>query len=235
LLKKTKIGDWIYLDATAGILKPKLVIVVAVKMLLLIVMASSNAGLAYGNYYLQIQALSESKELGGTTVVTAPTAAEAVSLPVLPVSLVLAVVLVLLAAIADFHYKSHKIIRTAIRLALLVVMIPIGLSVIANPLSLISKAGPDQIPRNVVVDKVNANSFQMTWETRSGTASVVKLWPRDLDNPTKVLVESIKPTNKHQILIEELQPAATYQFKILSDGVWYDNNGSPIEVTTSEK
>lgn len=189
--------------------------------------------LKYGDYYLQIQALSEARDLDGV-IETRDDVSTTPGISAVTVAVIVSLVLILMAVAADVHYKTFSFIKSSVKLIILIVAIPLGLLLISNPLNWGSKASPDQVPIRVVVDGVNTDSFRISWETQTETVSLIRYWPDDNQGLSQVIMVNLTPNRYHQIVVGGLLPNTGYKVQIMSEHVWYDNQGVPIEVVTNK-
>lgn len=106
-----------------------------------------------------------------------------------------------------------------------------------SPVSLFSRASPNQEPQDVTISNISDTSFNISYHTSDkifgsivygGGSSLdnVALDDRDHGNP--------QPHTVHFITIKNLKANTSYSFKILSNSTTYDKNGSPYVVTTGK-
>jgi hypothetical protein len=193
-----------------------------------------TAGDSLTHYYLQVQALTPQS---GTSVKPVP-APPALKLPVnfTPVQLVFIAGLILIGIVILLAIKIRDFNK--IMMVLLIIFVttalPISVIIMNRQTRLESLAGPEATPKHVQVTQVSRTGFTLLWETDKATVGVIRL--RKASDPVNFSRIIQEPEGgeiyRHLLVINNLVPQTAYDFEILSDGVWYDNHGQPLSLTT---
>jgi hypothetical protein len=202
-------------------------------------MNPDTTALALQQHYLQVSALTPEDP---TIVVTnAPAQTNAVasllSAGGLPLSLAIFFILLTLGIITLLITKVHDFnkILTISFLALVTSSIPYGTKLVTETTSLQTKATATEIPQNITVTQVVASGFTVSWQTTDPTFGTVRVRQQaEKTGEQKVFTDpSEAASTTHTINVKNLLPATTYYFEILSQSVWYNHNGLPLEVKTT--
>lgn len=131
--------------------------------------------------------------------------------------------------------KNKKKIPTI--LAILVLSISIASGVLLIQSKNIFKLGADETvaPQNVRITNINDSSFTVSWTSKKETAGFI-MWgksPSSLENTEGD--EIGKSGYLHYVSVQGLNPSKTYYFKINSQGVDFDNDGTPWKVNVPQK
>ncbi len=125
---------------------------------------------------------------------------------------------------------------------LLVALVGLGVGVFIatrTNLPFLIGASPTAAPQEVKITNLSDNSFAVSWITPNkalvgfaGYGENPSLGQTALDDRDQ---QSGKTTDyfTHHVTIKNLQPETTYYFKIGSGSRFYDNNGTPYQVTTA--
>jgi hypothetical protein len=197
----------------------------------------ADPGVAFRNHYLQVQALTpENPDIsnavinGNSSILdTLASGGLPLSLAIFFILLTIGIITLLITRVADIN----KILTVSF-LALITSAIPYGTKLANEPTRLQSKAGPTEIPKNVIVKDVTPYAFLVTWETDDSNSGVIRLRTEpDTHAEQKVFPESNDgKTSQHSLHITSLSPNTMYYFEILSGADWYNQNGQPLQVKT---
>ena len=200
----------------------------------------TNEPLAVANYFVTINQLSahnapHTQEEGAQT--TPPVATGPLSM-IMPYASVILFVLLFIAAFGIQLMRSirnTKQIITAVMIALFAASIPTILTYVGEGSRQEARAGPEEVPMTVVVQREASDAVHITWKTDAMRIGVVKLGEVPFDaNTAKVYVaDDQQPVQLHTAIISGLKDKHRYEFEILSGKTWYDNNGTYIPFTFS--
>jgi len=130
--------------------------------------------------------------------------------------------------------RNLKNVSAAFVLALLVASIPMVLNYIGQGSRQTANAGPDEIPRQVLVKSNTPTSVLISWTTDAKHIGVVKLGPVPFSDKTALVYLSENHTEEvqsHTVRVYGLKKGSVYEFEILSGTTWYDNAGNYIRFT----
>lgn len=127
--------------------------------------------------------------------------------------------------------------QTVLTLTMLLMLsaVPISVYIANQQTNLQSQAGPNYTPKNISVNQVTSHSFTLLWDTDSPDIGVVRIrMSPDSGSFNQIFQEAeTGEIYKHILKIDQLQPATDYYFEILSGGIWYNQQGQPLKVTTA--
>lgn len=130
-------------------------------------------------------------------------------------------------------HKSFDYKKTAASLivAFVIASIPISLKTALEVTSLQTRAGPDDIPRNISITKVSATSAVVQWETKVEKLGTIKYGAQPLvSNQSEIVIANDgRATTMHRVILKNLVPGRKYELEILSGKSWYDDDGQPIQ------
>jgi hypothetical protein len=158
-------------------------------------------------------------------------------LPYTPVVLVAFLFIVAFGIQMINRLRTYKYVLSALVLVLMLASISVVLTYIGQVNQQITNAGPDEIPREVRVQKESLSSVLISWRTDANHIGVVKLGPAPLTEEHAFVYLASNHTEEvqiHEIRVERLKPGTTYEFEILSGKTWYDDGGKFIQFTFSE-
>ncbi len=126
-----------------------------------------------------------------------------------------------------------KKIPTLIAIIVLVIGIGLGIIGVQSARTFRLGASPDAAPTDVRITNITANSFTVSWVTDKKVLGFAKV-----GRSATVLDQTINGTdsdlkNLNLLNVTGLTPQTTYFLKINSDGVDFDNNGIPWQITTA--
>lgn len=104
-----------------------------------------------------------------------------------------------------------------------------------------SKAGADDVPRDVKISNISDNSFTVTWQTLKPVLGFVSFGTTEAVGSTAGEDRETggpKPYSLHHVTVKNLTPATNYYFKIGSGSKIYDDRGKAYvqqTVTTIQK
>jgi hypothetical protein len=195
--------------------------------------AEVSAGDA-GTYYLNVFALSQKQVIPQTE----QTVQADVALPPALSPLVVYAPFFLFFALFITAFGIQVITKTwnfrrmvtAFIIALFAASIPLVLPFIREGIGTQTKAGPDDIPRNIRVVRSANDSAVVVWETGGNRIGAVRYTPAPFDERvgTVVIGDQGAFVTLHTVSLTRLKPGFTYEFDILSGTGWYDRNGKPL-------
>jgi len=194
--------------------------------------------LAATNYFVAINQLSahNAPETQAETAVSQPTSLETMLwpyLPYAPYALSAFLFLVVFSFMIMTKVRSIGNIVSALFLAILAGGIPSILNYVQVGSRQSVNAGPEEVPREVRVQKASTDSVAITWHTDANEIGVVKLSPSPFEGQTaQVYVpDNQQSIQSHDAIVSGLANNGSYEFEILSGHTWYDNGGSYIKFT----
>jgi hypothetical protein len=104
---------------------------------------ANQPGDSFRDHYLQIQALTPKDP---TPTASPPEPSLSVELVILPAILFVAVLAIGLIAYLASRFKSASHLGDALKLAFVLAIVPLGLSLVSLTTNLSTKAGPNQVP-----------------------------------------------------------------------------------------
>ena len=170
-------------------------------------------------YYLQVQALTPVETTDSTST------AEEVNLFQTYRPMILGSVFIgstILLVLSRNVWKAYGFTRT-LGMLVMVFAVSAGLLSTNRSVDLRSNAGPNEVPKNVIVDQVTADSFILTWTTVANTEAVVKIANQQKPEVTLTFVSSSDNGNDHLVKVTNLDSSTAYSFQILSGGDWYSD------------
>lgn len=104
--------------------------------------------------------------------------------------------------------------------------------VLSQNQTLISKASPDQMPKNITLANIEPESISISWQTSTPTTGFVTFGTSSPDEKTALDDRDSTPTTRitHHVTLKKLLPSANYKLKIFSGKVPYQEI---IEFTTA--
>jgi len=122
-------------------------------------------------------------------------------------------------------------IPTLIGLVVLLFGLAAGIFLVQNTTFFRLGASGENAPENVRVSNISDGSFTISWTTSKETTGFIKYG--ESDNLGKTNNDELSEKGyTHYATISGVKPETNYYFKINSEGVDYDNNGVPWELTT---
>lgn len=193
-----------------------------------------------GTYYFRVHALTPADDVIINQEQESPT-----EVPVFPafseytiygpVLLFFALFISAFGLLIVHHARTDKTIISAAVIALFAASIPTLLAMIGSSGTLVvTRAGPDEVPRDVAAVAQAADTALVSWMTdspqRGGIA--VSVAPFDPQRARMIIADGGTKTTVHTAIVDELEPATEYEVMILSGGQWYDNDGVPLRLTS---
>lgn len=129
--------------------------------------------------------------------------------------------------------KIARSIVTAMTIALFAASIPATLTYLQQGSRQAVNAGPEEVPRNVLVSPGSSDSIVVSWETDAQAIGLVRLGkiPLTADTGRAYLAKDQQKTRTHTVEIKGMVNNQSYEFEIFSGNTWYDNNGAYITFT----
>ena len=130
--------------------------------------------------------------------------------------------------------KKNKI-PTILGIIFLVFGLAAGILLVQNRQIFRISASPQASPKDIRITNITDSSFTVSWATDKATGGFT-LWGETQNSLTKTELNEIGETsNTHSATIQGLFPNKTYFFELNSDGVSFDNDGIPWQITTGPK
>lgn len=130
------------------------------------------------------------------------------------------------------RFRDSKHILMSVLISFAVASIPAMLAYVGEGGRQQVTASPQEIPKHVVVQRRDATSVFVTWNTDAPTIGVIRLWGTPpVDGGRLFVANKQAEAGEHTVLIDGLTGKNEYQFQILSGTTWYDNNGQNIRFT----
>lgn len=195
----------------------------------------TTTGTTLADHYLQVQALTPHSGISAAIPLKkAPS-------PDLPLNITLTqaaifFVLLLIGALGLYFARARRgsAIMALITLAFIASALPVSMYIINRQTHLSSQAVPASTPKNVIVDQTTQTSFRLRWVTDAPEVGVVRVRQTPENGPLNRIISEPEGVDiyTHVLELNNLTPATTYYFEVLSAGVWYDNQGQPLMVKT---
>ncbi len=127
--------------------------------------------------------------------------------------------------------KKNKI-PTFLGIILLIIGLAAGIFLVQNEQIFKSGASPQASPKDIRVTNTTNSSFTVSWATDKETSGFI-LWGESENALSKTELNEIGETsNTHSVTVQGLTPNKTYYYELSSDGVSFDNDGIPWQITT---
>lgn len=197
-------------------------------------MNQAGVGETLTDHYLRVQALTpESPVSQPTNLSSSPFDLFSV-LTSWPALLFIGLITVTFVALLIVKVKNTGTLISLLLMVLVAGAIPVSVGVVNQQTRLQSQAGPETTPKNVVVANVSPTAFTILWETDKSNVGTIRVHTSpQMDAFSKIYSEDDQEgIYKHFIRLENLTPSTDYYIEILSSGVWYNQNGTPLKVTT---
>ena len=185
-------------------------------------------------HYLEIQALSAvdpSQELTTTNNLENSIQTNYYGPYVVLISVIIFVGLMtwmLFSRIKDFNR-----LYTALAIALVIGSFPVAMGLISQSTRTTSQATQDSIPLNLIVTDVKSTEFTVSWITKEPAASMIRMSDHTDPYAADPVYQNPQPNTNHNVVVRDVNPNTTYYFVIVSNGIIYDYQGKPIQVTTT--
>ncbi len=194
-----------------------------------------------GSYYSSIQALT-AKDVQATTQNGGANVAPDLSFLFSPYILYacLAIFFTLFIGALVVQIKNHvldwKRAATSLTVALLLALTPLTIRSLLQTTVLQSQASPDEVPKNVTVYQITANTVQISYETDAQKTGAVRygLAPLSESQSLTAVADSGAKRQKHLVILNNIRPAVVYEYEILSGSKWYTNKGKSMQFIISE-
>lgn len=134
-----------------------------------------------------------------------------------------------------------KRIPTIIGIVILIGGLVAGILLVGKPQSLLTKAGPTSVPKNVKVSNKRAESVTISWTTDVPVTGLLKYSdnPSNLSLPGADTRDQVSGTagvfTTHYVVLTNLNPDKTYYFEIVGGSASYNDNDKPYQVRTGAK
>jgi uncharacterized membrane protein len=189
----------------------------------------------YANHLAEIDQLSQRTET--TTQTQTTPSQDAVPTSVLsPYVVYLPLVLFLLLFITAFgmlvmnKVHSAKNVAVGLVIALFAACIPTTITFLQQSGGQITKAGPNETPRQVVITSKDKESAIVTWMTVANVYGGVRysLAPYTANRAVYRVSDNAQATTAHAVVIPNLTKGTAYELEIQSGTGWYDNGGTYV-------
>ncbi len=131
----------------------------------------------------------------------------------------------------------EKRISTFLALFMITIGIVATSFLVKRGTNFIGKAGPSELPQNILVTNISDTSFTVSYKTSDSVLGTISfgtdknLGSNSLDDRDQI-DGNVKNYNIHSITAKNLKPKTLYFFIILSGQNTFSNNGQSFEVTT---
>lgn len=150
-------------------------------------------------------------------------------------SVALFLIVFLAIILVQFFHRAFDYRRTltGFVVALLIAVMPVSLKTALEVTTLQSKAGPDEVPRQIVISPQTPASVLVTWKTEAEKTGAIRFGtaPLSPQNYEVVIADQGKSTRTHSAELKKLQKGKAYELEILSGKDWYNDQGQPIQFT----
>ena len=188
-----------------------------------------------GQYYLQVQALTPVAQRDPDLGVDPTTAKVMASKTLLPQIIFLVIATLLLVGMLSGGVLKLAKFSRSLKVLGLILVLPVSLWLMNSRTRIESQAGPEHIPKNVVVSSVTTEGFDISWDTSAETYGVIRMADNKLMVPILMVEYSqTEESTRHLVKVRGLVAGKEYFVEILSEESWYDNGGEPLVVKTLE-
>jgi hypothetical protein len=133
---------------------------------------------------------------------------------------------------------NWKRAASALVLSLCLASIPIiTISMQNGGISTQSHAGPEEVPRQVMVSKLSFDSVTVSWSTDKESVGAVRysIAPFNATSAKIIFADNGKSTGKHSVTITGLKVRGVYEMEIYSNAKWFSDSGKPLKFTVASK
>lgn len=133
----------------------------------------------------------------------------------------------------------NKRIPTILGVVILIGGLVTGVLLVGKPQSLLTKAGPTSVPKNVKISNKEADSVTVSWTTDIPVTGLL----RYSDNPASLSLPGADVRDlvtgeagvftTHYVVITNLKPSTSYYFEIVAGSASYNDGDSPYQTRTS--
>lgn len=118
-------------------------------------------------------------------------------------------------------------------LALVVASIPVVLDYVNTGGGQQAKAGPQEVPKKILVEYQRPGEVVITWNTEVDAYGGVRFAraPYTIETSRFLIADSGEKTKTHHVILDNLVKNHTYQFEILSGINWYAHEDTYISFT----
>ncbi len=129
--------------------------------------------------------------------------------------------------------KNFKNISMAVGIALFAACIPTVMNMSQGGVHQNVRAGPEEVPREIRVEKIDASAVQIRWLTDAVKIGSVRMRQKGQgETQYRVHVgDDQQAIKQHSVNITNLKKNQSYEFEILSGSTWYDNAGETLSFT----
>jgi hypothetical protein len=132
----------------------------------------------------------------------------------------------------------NKRIPTVLGVMVLIGGLVAGILLVSKPQSLLTKAGPTSVPKNVKISNKGAESVAVSWTTDVPVTGLL----RYSDNPSNLSLPGADTRDQmsgtagvfttHYVVLTNLKASTTYYFEIVTGSASYSDNNKPYQVRT---
>jgi hypothetical protein len=194
-----------------------------------------TSGSISANYFIAIDSLTAEAATGTAPSQTSSdnTALSTLTSPILFFGPFFIFIIIFLAAFGIqlvTRIVNRKQMISAAVLSLCLAFIPFVLQYVKNGIGSQSQAGPDTVPRSVVIKQLSQDSVLITWTTGRAVIGAVRYGFSPLSESSLTITgDTGRNTNIHTIKLERLIRGKFYDLEIYSFEKWYLNQGQPIK------
>jgi len=195
----------------------------------------SNLANSAATYYASIDALTPKDQLAGNSLQVTQTLLTTRLYALLPYSPFIIVFILLFIAMGIQVYR--RVSHAKQNLFVMILAFIIGLTVIGSSFEESQpgfvKAGPDEIPRRVQIQKDSSDSVLVSWHTDTEKTGALRIGkaPLSMYESNIVIANSGLFTKDHTAHIYQLQRGVSYEIEVLSGASWYRAKDTPITFT----
>lgn len=189
----------------------------------------------YANHLAQIDQLSERIETTAQTQTvppqeTVPTSVLSPYVAYLPLVLFLLLFITAFGMLVMNKVHSAKNVAVGLVIALFAACIPTTISFLHQSGGQITKAGPNETPRQVIITSKDKESAIVTWTTVATVYGGVRysMAPFAVSRATYRVSDNAQATTTHAVVLPNLTKGTAYELEIQSGTGWYDNNGTYV-------
>jgi hypothetical protein len=149
----------------------------------------------------------------------------------LPFILVMLLFVIALGLQINKKIKDIRHNLTSLVLALFAASIPFILVTLHNGLGVETHANPMTVPTTIRILQTSPSSVAISWSTQIPTIGAVRYTINPNDMQTAIVIVETNRTKQtsHTITLSRLSAKTQYYVEILSNALWYDFHGYPIQ------
>ncbi|KKP59881.1 MAG: hypothetical protein UR52_C0002G0109 [Candidatus Gottesmanbacteria bacterium GW2011_GWA1_34_13] len=120
-----------------------------------------------------------------------------------------------------------------ISVAFIVASVPISLKTALEFTSTQTRAVPEDIPQNIIIQQKTPSSVVISWNIQTERLGSVRFGkaPLNLDEARLTISNAGQKSSFHSVELTKLEPGGEYEAEILSGDRWFNDQGQPIKIS----